>query len=234
MGLKYTENEIKDAWKSYFNKTILNLYDQEFVKHTGTCKGSGTFYTELVAKLIMDNGIVKKLSAIEPITRKVSYRIKNRNNEDRETNRHEERMAKKMCSDELVLGKLGKAMDYQIPLKNTQKDTAGKIDLFAYDEATKTIYLIELKGDKSKETALRAVLEIATYYQLLDKGKFLEDYKEFFKEHNIKTTITNIKKAVLFCEGTSPAKEVKEKRKHLSNLMKELDVEYEIFNPSKK
>ncbi|WDC83370.1 hypothetical protein PL321_11465 [Caloramator sp. mosi_1] len=62
-------------------------------------------------------------------------------------------------------------------MKKTQKDDGvGKIDLIS--KSKNSIWLIELKCYKHKdkeaneETLLKAALEIATYYQWLDKVNF--------------------------------------------------------------
>ena len=71
----------------------------------------------------------------------------------------------------------GKVFDYQIPLKESRKDRFGEIDLVA--QSGSSIKLLELKIDgKGKETLLRALLEIYTYYKLLvgSVKKFITDF----------------------------------------------------------
>lgn len=71
----------------------------------------------------------------------------------------------------------GKVSDYQVPLKERQKDRFGEIDLVAQSGAS--IKLLELKiNGKGKETLLRALLEVYTYYKLLDGSveKFTKDF----------------------------------------------------------
>lgn len=66
---------------------------------------------------------------------------------------------------------------YQIPLKNSNADKgAGKIDLVSYHADSDTIFLHEFKRKDSPETLLRCVLEIYTYYSILDRDKFLRDF----------------------------------------------------------
>lgn len=79
----------------------------------------------------------------------------------------------------------GKIFDYEVPLKEKQKDRFGKIDIVA--KRKNIIKLIELKIQKSRseETLLRALLEIYTYYKLLSnrRNKFLTDYFDEKKDY---------------------------------------------------
>jgi len=77
---------------------------------------------------------------------------------------------------------IGELIDYEIPLKQQMSgDPAGDIDLLGVCREKKIINLIEVKilPKKSKrDTLLRAVMEIFTYYMLLDRNKFLDEYKD--------------------------------------------------------
>lgn len=85
------------------------------------------------------------------------------------TNRKEEILAKLLFYQREVAG-LGHIFDCQTPLKTTQNDSYGKIDLLGYNKDDKCYSIIELKyrPSGSKETLLRCVLEAYTYYKLLD------------------------------------------------------------------
>ncbi len=78
---------------------------------------------------------------------------------------------------------LGKIIDYEIPLKEKMSDKLGKIDIISVDSNGQSVRLIELKikNKNGDETLLRALLEIYTYYKLIDcsgsKIKLLEDYE---------------------------------------------------------
>ena len=52
----------------------------------------------------------------------------------------------------------------------------GKIDLVSYNEADNTLYLLELKVPKSKETLLRCVLELYTYRETVHTDKLAKDF----------------------------------------------------------
>jgi Holliday junction resolvase-like predicted endonuclease len=72
---------------------------------------------------------------------------------------------------------LGYIFDYQTPLKATQNDSYGKIDLLGYNTDDDCYSVIELKyrPSGSEETLLRCVLEAYTYYKLLDLKQIKSD-----------------------------------------------------------
>ena len=109
-------------------------------------------------------------------------------------------------------------MDYQTPLKDKQDDKAGKIDIVSYNKDIKTVYLLELKIEDSKETMLRCVLEIYTYLKILDGDKFSSDF-DLPKD-------TKIKASPLVFFNSSQYKEMVEvDNKFLKKLMDKLDIE---------
>jgi hypothetical protein len=98
------------------------------------------------------------------------------NHNEKDSNRKEERFAIELFNwskGGKIFSHIGKILEYQIPLKNSRADKGlGKIDLISV--ADDRFFLIELKIKGNKENMLRSVLEIATYYQVLSKSKFLE------------------------------------------------------------
>jgi hypothetical protein len=85
---------------------------------------------------------------------------------------------------------IGKIFDYQVPLYVNDGDGLRAIDLVSYTD--NHVWLIELKKCDSKETLLRALLEIQSYYQVLDIKKFLRDYPILAGK-----TETDIRKAIV-------------------------------------
>ena len=79
------------------------------------------------------------------------------------------KICKKTCKSRSRIFRQNK--DYQIPLNDERKDKLGDVDLVSYNEKTKTLFLIELKYKRNKETLLRASLEIFTYYKSADIDK---------------------------------------------------------------
>ena len=122
------------------------------------------------------------------------------------TNRHEERMCHILFVQQYVSDY--EVLDYQIPTRNGGHD---KIDLLlkkgdeVFMTETKKFSQIEkdLNKEASKETILRCVLEIQTYYQKLNE-KFYEIYEIDDK--------TKLKKAVLVDEYTQAFKQFKNEK----------------------
>lgn len=105
--------------------------------------------------------------------------------------RNEENLAKLLYLNDFIPG-LGNIIDYQVPLKGKQSDKIGKIDLVGYSEQNRRFSLIELKYHPvgSRETLLRCVLEIYTYYKFLDKERFKADFIENYPD-NLKGHASN-------------------------------------------
>lgn len=116
-----------------------------------------------------------------------------------------------------------------MPLKNTRDNKAGKIDLVSFDQSSKTVWLIELKKG-SRDTLLRCILEIAAYYQLLDKNLFIKSYKDILGNLGADC----IRKAVLVYKKQLQHKEIKEiiagERPKLKELADALKIAF-FFKP---
>lgn len=180
MGRKYTRTEtiaqIEEAAKD-----MSTFYTATCIRRTGTTyKADGAryygarYYTEIISEYLLEH--YDLFNQIQKIKRG-NYKIGSHNGTTpRETsNRKEERIALALAQKK-VLNPLGEVIDYQVPLKSKQSDRAGKIDLMTFDESTGILRLIELKAPKSKETLLRCVLEIYTYYKTVDMNELLRSY----------------------------------------------------------
>ena len=169
--MAYTEEQIHSMLVP-----VGQLYKAGCLNYRGKAK-SGRFYQEVCAEhlLMMDfPGLICTPSL--KITRTESYQTNHDGEIKSVTNREEEHLAKVIFNtfkDEKTKP-LGKMKDYQVPLKNNRTDDAGKIDLISFYEDT--LYLIELKKGNSPETLLRCMMEIATYANVIDKVKLLNDY----------------------------------------------------------
>ena len=159
---------------------------------------------------------IDELYTINKITRKSSYNMQHTGSLDnsKATTETEKRIAISMWNKEYEY--IGKILDYEVPLKNSNKDEGvGKIDLIAYNK--KTLTLLELKVPNSKETLLRCVLEIFTYWKQLDYQKLLHDFGL--------PQDTIIKKAVFVFENSSAHNEYKHNDTHTRRLMNALNVD---------
>lgn len=166
------------------------------------------------------NREIDELFSIQKLTRKNSYNAKHTGTtkQNEYLTRIEERIALDMFGKEYAA--LGKIIDYQVPLKNVLHDKGiGKIDLLSYDESKQILTFLELKKPDSEETLLRAVLEVFTYWKIVNQDKLLCD---FGLPEN-----TKIQKAVLLFENSYAYNEyVNNRSPKTTALMKRLDVDF--------
>ena len=149
------------------------FYKRDLVNYLGKTTDTNEYYTEIVSEWLLNN--IHLFDTIPTITREKGYRTKGHDGILRNpySNRIEERIAMAMFRQG-ELSFVGKVIDYQTPLKNTQGDKAGKIDLLSYDGHT--LRILELKEPESMESMLRCVLEGYTYLKTVDKDKLLDSF----------------------------------------------------------
>ncbi|MEK6653299.1 MAG: hypothetical protein AABY50_10245 [Nitrospirota bacterium] len=205
------------------------MYKAPLINWSG-CSSSGINYSEIIAERLISDGIVGRILAIPEIERQ-NYKVDTHDGKlAKKTMRKEEIFAKELfdyCSSgDKQLNAIGKIIDYQVPLKASLKDKGiGKIDLIAYcKKPIDIVYLLELKYKDNKETLLRCVLEISTYFRLLHKTKFLASYPELkhLRSDNIRT-------GILVFNGSAQHKEIEEmtsgKRPQMEKLFKTLTID---------
>ena len=220
MGKKYSKEEIIKKLEESKSK-MGQFYNENFLKYIGETSDEEGYYTEIIAGWLLDN--IELFNNIKMISRKSNYKVKTHDGiiKNEGSKREEEKIAMKLFELSQNQGKvfdiIGKIVDYQTPLKNVQKDKAGKIDLLAYNEEEKTLRILELKKPDSEETMLRCVLEAYTYLKVVDKDKLLKD---FGLPKN-----TEIKACPFVFYGKKQYKEMQQDRKHLKDLIKELGIE---------
>lgn len=198
------------------------LYNSKCINWKGKTSDTNEYYSEVIAKKLLTPNRYKLITQIKQIDRK-NYKIESHKKIIiSKTRRKEEIFAKKLHSIEL--NKLGKVIDYQIPLKSKRSDKAGKIDLITCKEDA--AYIVEVKYLGNTENLLRAVLEIWTYYNQLNKKNFLKSFKEYKNKK-----CRDIKKAVLLAKGSTAYKEATElnERPALKKLIQKLDVKIFLF-----
>lgn len=155
-----------------------NFYKASIVNYKGYVQGAlqtdKNRYSEAIASTLLSKNLLKTWTDLTPV-RSNHFDTKHSPSEIVDmkklqgTNRKEEILAKLLFYQRKVDG-LGYIFDYQTPLKETQNDSYGKIDLLGYNTDDKYYSVIELKyrPSGSDETLLRCVLEAYTYYKLLD------------------------------------------------------------------
>lgn len=149
------------------------FYKKGCINYRGKTTDTKEYYTEVISEWLLEH--LDLLAQINSITRQSSYWIYGHDGipDNPNSNREEELIAMAM-KRQGCLSLVGQVLDYQTPLKNVQKDKAGKIDLLAYDGTT--LRILELKEPDSKETMLRCVLEGYTYLRTIDKDKLIKDF----------------------------------------------------------
>ncbi len=227
------ENIIKELKEKL--GTIDNLYKAECVVRKGKTDITKELYTEVIAHELLRHLTrfedIKTITRIKPYSRENHFNIEFNYNE---SNRDEEIFAKRITG--LNIDEIGVILDYQIPLKGSRDDKGvGKIDLISYNKENNNLHLIELKYKNNKETLLRAVLETYTYYKIVDKDKFINDYlssKFILSKVLLKSNISeiNIIPTVLLVPECNPSKELTEmefgKRPKLKALSLALGIEF--------
>ena len=196
-------------------KFAANFYKSAVVNYKGKVTGSKDLYSEVIAETLINDNFIKDWLNLIPV-RPEHFKINHPNTDEnvdalKITNRKEEILAKLLFYQGNVDG-LGYIFDYQTPLKATQNDPYGKIDLLGYNKDDKCYSVIELKyrPSGSEETLLRCVLEAYTYYRLLDikqinSAKEHEGIQQLKKLHGYKHT--NEAELVVLFDERSCAKE---------------------------
>lgn len=196
-------------------KFAANFYKSAVVNYKGKVTGSKDLYSEVIAETLINDNFIKDWLYLIPV-RPEHFKINHPNTDENVdaliiTNRKEEILAKLLFYQGNVDG-LGYIFDYQTPLKATQNDSYGKIDLLGYNKDNKCYSVIELKyrPSGSEETLLRCILEAYTYYRLLDikqinSVKEHEGIQQLKKLHGYKHT--NEAELVVLFDERSCAKE---------------------------
>lgn len=196
-------------------KFAANFYKSAVVNYKGKVTGSKDLYSEVIAETLINDNFIKDWLNLIPVGPE-HFKINHPNTDEnvdalKITNRKEEILAKLLFYQGNVDG-LGYIFDYQTPLKATQNDSYGKIDLLGYNKDNKCYSVIELKyrPSGSEETLLRCVLEAYTYYRLLDikqinSVKEHEGIQQLKKLHGYKHT--NETELVVLFDERSCAKE---------------------------
>ena len=200
-------------------ETMRKFYQAPFVNYAGIILGGAEYDTEVVAKYLLDHP--QLWEQIPVITRTASYRVEGHEEicKNPNSNQKEAHLAYDLFERSQIVG-LGTVLDYQVPLKDKLHDDAGKIDLIAEDGTS--LYLLELKKKGNDETLLRCVLEILTYWHVVDRRKLVSD----FLGASVSRTVAP---AVLLPEGCRAYRELAElrqgKRPQLAALMEQHGVQ---------
>ena len=231
MATQHTKQNIIDRCKQQSSGDGFKaFYKSEMVNYRGKTKDTKEFYTEVIAKYLLDNyDDLFHEGRIPMIPRKSPYKQNTHNGNLTCTNRKEENLAKYLFNqlpDKKHLEYIGTIIDYQVPLKNTQKDEGiGKIDLLSVND--NDIFILELKCEGTDETMLRCVLEAYTYLQQLDKEKLVKDF-------GLNTSEPKFHATPLVFKNSYPYQEYMNKEDHpyLITLMDKLGIKPYFLVPT--
>ncbi len=194
------------------------LYKKGCINYRGKTTDTKEYYTEVISQWLLEH--LYLLEQIPSITRKSSYFVDGHDGDpDNPNSVREEELIAMAMKRQGSMPIVGEVVDYQTPLKNVQKDKAGKIDLLTYDG--ETMRILELKTPDSKETMLRCVLEGYTYWKVLDKTKLIKNYNEFFRKAIPEDT--PIQACPFVFQGGSQWNEMQQNRPYLKQLMSALN-----------
>ena len=212
--MAYTKEQIIQMCEDA-SKDMKSFYTQGFVNYRGK-SAEGILYTEIIAEWLLQN--MKKFHEIQSIERNRGYKTLSHDGKiDRKTNRKEEITAKSMFNTKKFFEGFGRIIDYQTPLKNVKGDKGlGKIDLLSLNNKTKSVYILELKKEDSKETMLRCVLEAFTYSRIVSQKKLFESFKKK-KKYNLKAS------PLVYMNGVQYNEFMDKNRKYLHQLMIKLE-----------
>jgi len=230
MKMGYTKREVKQIIK------IQSLYQMSCVNWIGkTVKDKeddgGEYYSEIIAECVLNNEKLLNLPQGR-VRDNFAFLDHDGNTEKEDSPRKEERF----CLDwyknrNNKISPFGKIINYQV---NVFKGTKINVDLVAYDDKNDTLWLIEVKGHdgKSKETLLRCVLEIETYYRCLQPNMQVLRTTLCSKDEEVKPfENTEIKKGIWVPAGSRAALEFADlnNRPHLFKLIEKWGIRVETY-----
>ncbi|MDE6110475.1 MAG: hypothetical protein K2F65_01030 [Eubacterium sp.] len=261
-----TEKEIKELKEKAVSKVKTKPAGEWYKMHHDEDKNDGFWNaktrSEELADAILNNDGVSKLFSIRKITRcdkSRSYFVKEHNidnaqkkideNKKLDENKNPKLGEVLICNKMFISSAIkpydciGSIIDYQTPMRNTANDKGYKgVDLISYNKDEGSLILLEAKKPGSQETLLRAVLEVFTYWKIIDHQKLLYDFSENDRCKGLDVYNTTIKKAVLIFDNSSAYREYYEGTSPKTiELMKKLGVDfygirekdddYEVFIP---
>lgn len=172
----YTKKRLTEMIEAQAGR-IRTFWEQPFTNLEGLTDDTGEACSEIVAAWCLENWDL--FANLQPITRELPYRDPLRDG----TRPRRLSLAEEILSRDLYreyhpgtgkkLNVIGEILDYQMPLKNRPADTAGKVDLVAWDG--ETLRLLQLQTPGNTDSLLRCVLESFTNLRTVDTGKLLSD-----------------------------------------------------------
>lgn len=193
------------------------FYLSDTVHRSGKTTDTEQDYNQVVAEFLLDNKFIQKdiFTEIKQITRKEPYYT------NKEISAENSELVK-IFEQNSLQNNFGSIIDISVPLNNYDTDMAGKIDILTYKKDTNELFIVQIKPHSSNDTLLRAVLEIQTLYQTMDKEKLIEDFYSIGKisSHNPK-----IKKVLVLEYGSTANSEYNWCMGDMTTIIEDLQIE---------
>jgi hypothetical protein len=173
-GERYTREEQIAKFEKV--KDIRFFYKKKFLNNSGKTKDTNEFYSEIAAEWIIEH--IDGFKQITPIHRNASYYTEGHDGKYRPESTSEKNIAKRIFQQgkqEGIPG-IGIILDYETPLNDELENSAGKIDLLAFDQKNNVLRILELKRPDNDESMLRCVLEAYSYSKLVDREKLIRNF----------------------------------------------------------
>ena len=214
-------------------------------------KGKSSIYDDNNNQAVVTDYIAKKLlqsdllDSIKPVKMPINktYLIESHDGEPTTknsiSNRIEERIAMDLYNKYTYCPYRLFVADYQVPIcrdssvKEDDTKHIGKIDLVAADPELREVYLMELKKPDNKESLLRCVTEIYTYFKQIDKVRLTREIGEKYEFRS--TGLYKVLPAVLVFEGSEQHLQLRSKLfNNVQKLMLKLGVRFFVIRPVNK
>ena len=225
--MEYTEEQIIDmagndivdytSWAKDDFVCVNTFYLSDTVQRTGKTTDTERDYNEVVAEFLYENKFIEKdnFTGIKQITRKAPYYTNKKfSSETSELVKIFERNS--------LQNKLGEIIDISVLLNNFETDMVGKIDILSYKKEANELFIVQIKPHSSNETLLRAILEIQTLYQTMDKEKLVND---FYSIGKITSKNPKIKKVLVLEDGSTTNQEYNCYMGNIADLIEDLQIE---------
>jgi len=210
----YSQSKTREMIKTALENPA-TFYKQPFLNYRGKTP-CGRAYSAIIAdEFLKQNGGRKIEKSVEGLEARTEYKIETHKGKF-PTAKEEINTEKRLAIALFNLKHIGswEILDYQTPLKTQQDDDPrGEIDLVAKDKKN-DLHLIELKPPESKETIIRAALEIFTYLKTVQN---VPAFKTDFDADN-----ANLIADILLPESITSTLE---KLPEVKQLLRKLDVE---------
>lgn len=209
------------------------LYRGSIINKRGRTPGAEIPYSEVVAKrLLHTHTLPEVFKSLPKIPKGVDFRPTDHDGTTLDPTilgmQQESRVAVALFNHRL-LGKLGKVIDYLIPITIEGKDI-GTIDLLAFNAESKTLSVIGYTfHEERRDTLLHCALEIATLRNSMDDEWLVHSYADLLIGEDgtlIDPREVSVEHGILLLEGSYQDRSIRvlKRMPHVADIINALDV----------